>query len=83
MSVSSIVYASESHMHYPLYCRDRSCAITLKRVPRPGGTRDQLVDEWIEYERPESERNASVDPKNVQDVPLRHAQVNDFVEFIC
>ena len=58
-----------------IHYRDRSCAITLKRVPRPGGTTDQLVDEWIEYERPESERNAAFDPENVQDVPLRHVQV--------
>ena len=55
--------------------RDGSAAVVLKRVPKPGGPEGQLVDEWMEYERPESERNAEFDPQNYQDVPLRHEQV--------
>ena len=58
------------------YClRDGSASVVLKRVPKPGGPEGQLVDEWMEYERPESERNADFDPQNYQDVPLRHEQV--------
>ena len=49
--------------------------MVLKRVPKAGGLEGQLVDEWMEYDRPESERDAEFDPQNYQDVPLRHEQV--------
>ena len=47
-------------------CRDRSAAVTLKRVPVPGGKDGELMDEWLEfYHRPESE----------PEFPLRNEQV--------
>ena len=48
-------------------CRDRSAAVTLKRVPTPGGKDGELMDEWLEfYHRPENE----------PEFPLRNEQVN-------
>ena len=48
--------------------------VTLKRVPKPGGPEGKFVDEWMEYQQPESERNADFDPQNLQDVVLRNEQ---------
>ena len=53
--------------YYFLIYRDQSAAVTLKRVPKPGGKDGELVDEWLEfYHRPESE----------PEFPLRNKQVN-------
>ena len=57
------------------YYRDGSGAVILKRVPKPGGPEGQFVDEWMEYDRPESERNADFDPHQVQDTSFRNQQV--------
>ena len=69
-------------MHFWNAFRDGSGAVVLKRVPKPGGPEGQLVDEWMEYERPESERNAIFDPQNLQDIPLRHKQARNDIELI-
>ena len=46
--------------------RDRSAAVTLKRVLRPGGKDGKLMDEWLEfYHKPENE----------EEFPLRNNQV--------
>ena len=44
-------------------------------MPVPGGREGELVDEWVEYQRPESERNADFDPQSNEDVSLRNEQV--------
>ena len=49
--------------------------MVLKRVPKPGGREGELIDEWMEYERPESERDTDFNPHNMQDVALRNEQV--------
>ena len=64
-------------LSYNVIHRDGSGPVFLKRVPKPGGREGQLVDEWVEYQRPESERNADLDPRNTQDAPLRNEQVNN------
>ena len=55
--------------------RDGSGGLFLKRVPKPGGREGELVDEWVEYQRPESERNADFDPQSNEDASLRNEQV--------
>lgn len=60
---------------YYSFLRDRSACVTLKRVPKPGGPEGQFVDEWMEYFRSESERNAKITKESLEDVSLRYDQV--------
>ena len=50
-----------------MFFRDRSAAVTLKRVPRPGGSDGELMDEWLEYYHL---------PEGEPEFPLRNKQVN-------
>ena len=46
--------------------RDRSAAVTLKRVLRPGGKDGELIDEWLEFYHKQ---------ENEEEFPLRNNQV--------
>ena len=72
-SADSIKYNNNYYYYYA--SRDGSGGLFLKRVPKPGGREGELIDEWVEYQRPESERNADFDPQSNEDVSLRNEQV--------